>query len=76
MQPCPGDEAIFQEVVASMIAHAENSRIDLHRWMHDFSLISEEHQRVLQVSMSATFDGVASAITVNQVGGLVFRDNG
>jgi hypothetical protein len=66
MQPCPGDEEIFQEVVASMAAHDENSRLDLQRWMHDFSLISEEHKRVLQRSMDATFDGVARAIVVNQ----------
>ena len=66
MQPCPGDEAIFQEVVASMAAHDENSRLDLQRWMRDFALISEDHQRVLQSSMKATFDGVASAIVTNQ----------
>jgi hypothetical protein len=67
MQPCPGDESIFQEVVASMAAHAENSRVDLQRWMRDFSLISDAHQRVLKSSMGETFDGVASAIVVNQV---------
>jgi carnosine N-methyltransferase len=66
MQPCPGDEAIFQEVVASMAAHDENSSEDLRRWMRDFALISDTHQRMLQSSMKATFDGVAGAIVANQ----------
>ena len=66
MQPCPGDECIFREVVASMAAHDENSRADLQRWMRDFSLISDNNQRILKSSMRATFDGVARAVVVNQ----------
>jgi carnosine N-methyltransferase len=49
-----------------MAAHDVNCKVDLERWIRDFSLIDAEHQRILSISMRETFDGVALAIAANQ----------